>query len=251
MRADVDVDWIDSRDVDFTGYSGARYVSAAAYLRLFADLVLPHDAPQALYLDSDTLVRHDIAKLLELDLGKKSFAAARDVVVETRGHPYSGTTVRDERPYFNSGVLVMNLQKMRSGLGDALRARAAARVGQGFFDQDALNDLVGEGDWVELGLRWNFQAALYLLHHQPASPWINEMRRQRTTIGRDPSIVHFSGEFKPWQARSRHPFRHEWRRTLRKSTFSSGIELGRLVRSTAIEALVAAGRREHAERSDC
>lgn len=80
-------------DTDYTPY---------IFLRLFADEVkeLPD---KVLYLDADIVVYDNLKNLYDTDISKYDFAASKD---------YLGKWFIDYR-YLNSGVLLMNLKKMR------------------------------------------------------------------------------------------------------------------------------------------
>ncbi len=73
-----------------------------SFLRLFADRVdfLPQ---KIIYLDTDTVLCGDISQLYGVDLGDAEFAAARDHY----GRIFLGVN------YLNSGVLLLNLPKIR------------------------------------------------------------------------------------------------------------------------------------------
>ena len=74
-----------------------------------------------------------------------------------------GHNAAHKHPYFNAGVLLMDLTKIRGMrvaelLGEGMRMRDAK-----FRDQDVLNDHFK--DWVPLSLRWNAQGlGTYALH---------------------------------------------------------------------------------------
>jgi lipopolysaccharide biosynthesis glycosyltransferase len=206
----LDVSWVDASEFDVDGLVGARHLSATTYLKLFADQALPSDAKRVLCIDGDVLVRAPLKPLFDIDLAGCPVAAARDMVISTRSHPYSGTGARDDRAYLNAGVLLLDLQRMRDGLGAALRSYAHDRPGVGNCDQDALNDVL-DGAWVEIDPSWNVQGSLLLLHEHPEDPWVDEMRRCRRALFSQPRIVHFSGALKPWKTYSLHPFRRAWR----------------------------------------
>jgi lipopolysaccharide biosynthesis glycosyltransferase len=72
------------------------------FLRLFADEIteLPD---KILYLDADLVIYDDIKKLYDIDVEKYDFAAVKD---------YFGKWFIDYK-YMNSGVLLMNLKRMR------------------------------------------------------------------------------------------------------------------------------------------
>lgn len=101
-----------------------------AFLRLFADRV-PEMPPKLIYLDTDTVLCRDIAELWEQDLGRAEFGAARDYY----GCRFFGIN------YLNSGVLLLNLPRIRE-TGLFRRAlELCARKSVFLADQTALNRL--------------------------------------------------------------------------------------------------------------
>ncbi|OJT07619.1 General stress protein A [Trametes pubescens] len=171
---------------------------------------------RVLYLDADVLVRGDLKELWDTDLQGKHIAAAVDV-----GFPMGHDGVK-RVPYFNAGVLLMDLAAIRKRL-DELNALAATMKDSKMRDQDALNAHFG-ADWLPLDLRWNAQGlGTYAKYHTPerAALQMDEMA--------DPKIVHFTGALhtsmaavlnpfvqpydgKPWgyAGAPGHPFAREW-----------------------------------------
>lgn len=97
-------------------------------LRLFADLIL--ELPEKLiYLDTDTVANGDISSLFKYDVSEYEFAGTID---------YLGKWFKN-RKYINSGVLLLNLKKIReTGLFEKTR-EVCKNKKMAFPDQDALN----------------------------------------------------------------------------------------------------------------
>lgn len=101
-----------------------------AFLRLYADRV-PGMPPKLIYLDTDTVLCDDIAALWSIDLGRAEFGAVRDYY----GCRFFGIN------YLNSGVLLLNLPRIRE-TGLFRRAlELCARKKIFLADQTALNRL--------------------------------------------------------------------------------------------------------------
>lgn len=158
-------------------------------------LDLPQLLPveRVLYLDGDTLVRGDVTELWRIDLGDTVIGAAVDV-----GYPMGHEGV-ERGEYFNSGVLLIDLFKLRmnlAGLNKVCERFKGAKLG----DQDTLNEHL-RGSWKRLSLRWNAQglgtyAKFYAPDRHLAS--VDEMN--------DPVIVHFTGSLHPPLAEVINPF---------------------------------------------
>ncbi|MEV4413037.1 glycosyltransferase family 8 protein [Catellatospora sp. NPDC049609] len=176
------------------------YVSAGMYLRLLLpDLVGP-EVSRLLYLDVDVQVCGDLSPLWQVALGEAPLAAVRDAFTATfathGGVPGAGPEHDPAAPYFNSGVLLMNLPVWRR---ERITARClaylAAHAGRlRFPDQDALN-LVAYGQWLRLPHRWNNMRSFAL--------------EESADTGHDTRIMHFAGPRKPWTEGFRPGFRYE------------------------------------------
>jgi lipopolysaccharide biosynthesis glycosyltransferase len=170
-----------------------KWVSVAVYYRLLTSRLLPADLSKVLYLDCDIVIRRPLNDLWNTDLAGYALAAVsnyRDDAGDVLGLP-EGTK------YFNSGVLLINLQFWREN-NVPERVIAFARNNPDkvqFWDQDGLNaTLVNQ--WIELPPRWNAQMDKWV----PFSP---EMQG-------DLAVVHFVTSDKPWHWANRHPLKHEY-----------------------------------------
>lgn len=136
---------------------GPNYHSTWTYMA-FLRLAFPKvftEYNQILYLDSDTLVLNDISDVLSLNLGNYFFAMAQedfgDIPIEIL-HSFTNTpdgllkcqsdNPRPSfciRPYYNSGVLLMNLHRLRlTGMDDNL-IREINSCYHLYPDQDSIN----------------------------------------------------------------------------------------------------------------
>ena len=137
--------------------NGPNYKSAwtyMAYVRLaFAKLFPQYD--KLLYLDTDTIVLQDISPLLDLNLTDNFFAMIREDELEIPleiCHAFSispdglvkfqSDNPRPEfsiRPYFNSGVMLMNLKLLRESHMDDQLIDHINSVVHAYPDQDTIN----------------------------------------------------------------------------------------------------------------
>jgi lipopolysaccharide biosynthesis glycosyltransferase len=172
-----------------------------AFPLLLAD-VLPRSVERVLFLDPDLLVLDDIAKIWNVDLGAAVLAAVADQAIPRCGSPRGVKDclrlgVPDDAPYFNAGVMLIDLPRWRSR-DVSSRALSYLRDHRGrtdFFHQEALNAALWN-DWRPLDPRWNLIASIAGRPYDP----------QRRTAPTDPGIVHFAGPFKPWRIRTGGPF---------------------------------------------
>ena len=91
------------------------YYSESIYFRLFIPNLFP-EYKKAIYLDSDVIVLKDISKLFSYDLGNNLLGAIKDesvqIVPEFIDYVENFLGVTHDN-YFNSGVLLMNLEELR------------------------------------------------------------------------------------------------------------------------------------------
>lgn len=143
--------WQEAERIYAEAMQSGRYTEAALY-RLVASQVLPGDINRLIYLDADTIVNMDIRELWSEPIGKSGMAAVRETTMLLHyGMAPEGDSAE---PFydcvdnitmdncFNSGVLLMELDKIRS-LGNillsGLQILAQYPNKSCFFDQNILN----------------------------------------------------------------------------------------------------------------
>ncbi|EPQ59720.1 nucleotide-diphospho-sugar transferase [Gloeophyllum trabeum ATCC 11539] len=219
----------------------------AVWAKLDMLRVLPVE--RVLYLDADTLVRKTLVELWRTDLEGRSLAAVPDIGLPM-GHP--GV---ERRPYFNAGVMLVDLSKVRIRITELCALADEMRHAR-FKDQDVLNMHLG-GDWKKLSLTWNAQGL---------GTYADLPSNDRDAIAldelRDPAIVHFTGPLhpdlptvlnpwvqpytaKPWgyAGSPGHPFEAEWWETLDETAwkgYRQSSEYKAMVASEKSKAIAAA-----------
>ena len=196
-----------------------RYSSAATYYRLLAARLLP-ELEYGIYLDGDIAVFGDIADMLDCCMADSGtffsdcyLAAAKDIGLRygtdgffARHRASIGFSDEDITGYFNAGVLVMNLKKIRE---DGLEERFVSLLANNytFVDQDILN-MVCKGKVRYLPARFNIVANSihnrYYAYHVCSDP------RDREDLLADRSVIsHYAGVVKPWQLQET-PWDYAW-----------------------------------------
>jgi lipopolysaccharide biosynthesis glycosyltransferase len=192
------IEWIEAPDERLAGLKLAhRYTTSLTYARLLIPELLPAFVDKTIYLDCDTVVNDDIAKLFDMDLRGRSLLAARDYSTTTVSERNGIRNHRDlgipaDAHYFNAGVLVIDVAKWRNSdtTESLLRyVKTNERILQ-MADQETLNAVLFD-DWVELDYRWNWQIPWRNYRNgRVAPPWVPDRTRQ--------SLVHFTTSEKPW-----------------------------------------------------
>jgi len=168
---------------DFMTNFGFRFgtYSIAAYVRLFADqfpVFGPYD--RIAYTDCDVLFNRDINDLAGQRL-RAPLLAAHDDYMYFRPSYRQNLKLAPGAPYFNSGVVVFDMNAVRD---DALleRTRKTAIDGK-MNDQNALN-IVFEGKWQTMHPNWNLQSLgtrefrfsqAWARHFAGGKPWGNQV----------------------------------------------------------------------------
>lgn len=160
------------------------YFSMTTYFRLFIpDLYPQYD--KAIYIDSDTVLKADIAEMYNIDIENYLIGAVQDGAVASIEplHAYVEKVVgvADYHNYFNAGVIIMNLKELRQHKFQEkflyLLETVKFSVAQ---DQDYLNRIC-KGRVKNIGLEWNYM---------PVSN--DEMSEEQI------KLIHFNFALKPW-----------------------------------------------------
>ena len=128
-----------------------RYTLANFY-RLFFPILISNAVSKVIYLDTDIVVIGDLAKLYDINVGSVPFAAVLDPGKEIR-HDLG---INEPDKYFNSGVLLMNLDKWREQKISEKALQFVSKYPEKciYVDQCALN-AVSIDNWMRLDTRFN------------------------------------------------------------------------------------------------
>ncbi|MDE8344757.1 MAG: glycosyltransferase family 8 protein [Acidocella sp.] len=173
--------------------AGPAHMSAFTYARLAAADVWLSDYDRLLYIDSDTRITGPLSPLFTLDLHGALIAGAEDcgrylgtaAGREDWDEYRAATGLPRDRPYYNSGVMLMDAAQWRAeGTWQAAQDFIADRPNAlRFMDQDVLNVLAA-GRIAELSPRWNFMTHYMALGLEPVIA---------------PHILHYANVLKPWR----------------------------------------------------
>ncbi|MCD7774661.1 MAG: glycosyltransferase family 8 protein [Clostridiales bacterium] len=171
-----------------------KRLTLASYYRLYALDYLPSNVDRVLYLDPDTVVINNIGYLYNMDLGDKLIAAA--------GHTYGAVelfnkkrlNLEEGRRYVNSGVILMDLDKIRRMYTIDVICRFISEYKGSLLqgDQDILNVLF-KGQILILDEKYYNLDEKTLCRFKRIID-INWVRRNTV-------IVHFNGKYKPWRSK--------------------------------------------------
>lgn len=170
------------------------YIPRTMYLRLMLDKILPEEISRVIYLDTDTIVENSLRELWETDLEEYVMGAVTDVNLATDEH-FSRLGLDNATPYFNSGMLLIDMTRYREG---DIRRQCLDWLGRNkaiadYPDQDALNVIL-RGRILPLHPRYNvfdsyFRHVNYGSRFVCPADWDDAVSH--------PSIIHYTG-LKPW-----------------------------------------------------
>jgi len=175
--------------VDQTIFRGATLGPGQSHMT-YCRILVPHllDVPRVIYLDCDVLVFRDLSELFDLELlPGKVLGAVPDSetlsIAEDSPHMADAANPGAEGAYFNCGVMLLNLERLRnehfseSAIEFLNRRRGQYR----FWDQSAINFLLHE-QIHELPEYWNRSSWRFdtqknndlecVLHYTTSAPWL-------------------------------------------------------------------------------
>lgn len=179
-----------------------RHLSVDTYARFYLPELL-NGINKVLYIDVDTIICDDLAKLYDVDLGNYLIGGVLDraVTVCNFGDFYKAKEVLkaigylDFSNYINAGVLLFNLGQIRlEGVVNNLFEFSKAYKFV-FHDQDVIN-YVFRGRIKVFGERWNFTT------HCCPSMYAFAVQETMMKLIRDNDfgIIHYPGADKPWNS---------------------------------------------------
>ena len=182
-----------------------EHISIAAYYRLFLGRLLSPEIDKVIYLDCDLICLSSLEELWAVDLKGAPLACVPEIQRPWQ-HPQLRLGYDESIPYFNSGVLLINLDYWRRNGVESrfMDFLATSREKIQFHDQDILNWAFHDS---ALFLPPRFNAMDFLFHKGLADcdfPFPVEDAEQART---NPVIVHFTYKHKPWIKGGSHTYR--------------------------------------------
>lgn len=211
-KPNVNIEWLVPDEEKLINAVISRHITIAAYYRILIPELLPAKYQKAIYLDSDVIVKNNIEKLWDTEIADNYVLAVRDMDIDAAyvSSPkglknYQELGIASDCKYFNSGVLVINIEKWRR---DNLSEKIINYINKNqqyirWHDQDAMNAVIA-GKWGELDARWNSQA---IIHDYSSWKETCFTETDYNNIINEPYLVHFSSSAKPWKLGCKHPNR--------------------------------------------
>ena len=169
------------------------------YVRCLAPYIFPQ-LDRIIYLDTDTVcINVGIEELWNIDMKNKCIAAATDIQIQYNNVNQRYNTKNDEN-YWNSGVLVMDLKRMRTEHYDKVLLQYLLKWPEELhctlYDQTLLN-YVFKDNIRTISAKWNNSILAMVKRDQKA---YMDYYQTENVIGqmKNAVILHLKGP-KPWQ----------------------------------------------------
>ena len=162
----------------------------ASFFRLKLSSILK-DVDKIIYLDCDTVVNVSLREMFETDISDYPLGGVHDI---SRRRLSIKTKFGPDGDYINSGVLLLNLKKMREDNVEEQFLTYSKEYAAEIFlgDQHVINYVLKDGKIKVLHPKWNTQVGNF---------------ESRSYYSKYPSIVHYIGCQKPWLFGSRTYFK--------------------------------------------
>lgn len=201
-------------DIDTGGFD----ISAMG--RLFIGTALPEEMGRALYLDCDTIVLGSLRKLWQTGLSGNILGAVMEPTIYPQVKEQLG--LKPEEPYYNSGVLLIDLKAWREENVERRLVDFYLEKGRELLacDQDTINGVL-KGRIKPLSPRYNFFTNYRYFHYKdlvnqsPAYERVAEDVFRRAKA--HPAIVHYMGDERPWKAGNLNHYRRAYEHYLART----------------------------------
>ncbi len=164
-------------------------------LKFFIGSIFPN-IDKMIYLDGDTLILKDLYDLYNVDIENKYAAVVKDFKVSTKyATKFFGEMAKKNNGYFNSGMMILNLKKIRDEkLNDVLIQYRLYGINY-FADQDSLNACFN-GNVLYLDPKYNYLSAYTMYDQKEVCDFYG-----RNSILKESDIIvyHYAGLKKPWE----------------------------------------------------
>lgn len=166
------------------------------YYRIFAAKFLPDTMDRVLYLDPDTVVINPLDELYNMEFNGNYYIACshtKDLLNQLNSLRLG---VLENRPYINTGVMMMNLEKLRAEQSEEDVLEYISKKERIFFlpDQDIITALYGDKTIIVDEMKYNLSDRILALRNTiPGDDPIDLEWIEENTV-----IIHYCGRNKPW-----------------------------------------------------
>lgn len=172
------------------------YVTKTSCIKFFIPEILIN-ADKVIYIDTDVICESDFSELWEINLEDNLAAVAQDLAVI---NDRSLNSINVDF-YFNSGMMLLNLSKMRQEHTALALVEAKKRINDcRFSDQDAFN-VVFNNRFIKLPIKYNVMLYNYIylnLSIDDLCELTGLSKKHVIEQISNPVFLHLTNVFKPW-----------------------------------------------------
>lgn len=180
--------------------------SKAIYYRLLVADLLPESVEKIIYFDCDIIVTRSLREMWDIDITDYAVAGVMDAYSKALCR-HVGLT--DEKSYFNSGSVLINLDYWRQHtIGSACINYLNTHADDLWCpDQDVLNAVLAQQKLL-LPLKFNFQ--IQFLRYDIFDTFDSEIKEY--VFHAPPCVIHYAYATKPWMMlyHNKLPYYKEW-----------------------------------------
>ena len=195
------------------------------YIRLILPEIIHEN--KVLYLDCDVLIKKNLTELWYTSIEDYAQAAVLDTV---RREARAESGIGNDGSYYNSGVLLINLEYWRThNVIDLFRIFKKKNSNKGIYrDQRVINGVLAEKT-LRLGPSYNFTPEMEMftskqIMHLTGTNWFYS-DLQLKQASESPAIIHFAGRSidRPWYKNCENKYTSSYREIMTKFDFTNFI----------------------------
>lgn len=183
-----------------------RYYTLDMYSWLFAPYILSDHVERILYLDPDIINMNDFSEFYNKSFEGHSFIATNYKFKTVWFQPFNNIRLKkeiDSDEYFNSGVVLMNLKKLRR-IGSSDDIVQSIQKNKNLLilpDQDIFNALYDQDIMKASWKKYNMDPKVFdKLEKIKPSKYNLSWAQENVTF------IHFNGKHKPWEERGTYKY---------------------------------------------
>jgi len=180
----------------FSGFPKNNRYPKTMYYRILAAKLLPPDMDRILYLDPDVIAINSPKSIYGMDISQKYFAACTHTGVVLTSINRKRLGITDERPYINTGVMLINLPLLREKQSFEEIKEFILMKQDNFIlpDQDIITALYGDKVLIIDSMIYNLNDRLLIMKPSTARGEATRL----DYIAENTVFIHYYGRNKPW-----------------------------------------------------
>ncbi len=204
------------------------HISISSYARLFVASMLPLCVDRVLYLDCDMIVTGSLLDFWNTDLAGNVLGAVQDQV---GGPNKTGVGMAEDEPYFNAGMLLIDLEKWRQlQIGEKCLRFIEEHGGRvPHHDQGTLNGVL-KGQWLRLPLAYNLMTIHYIFTQKQIKKYFQDPAQfyedaEIAFAKAHPMILHYTPSFtsRPWVKGCAHPLKGKYWDAVKQTPWADAV----------------------------